>query len=221
MKKQLGFTLIEVLIAMAITAIVAIISYSGIDSAMKLAESAEAETDRIQKMSRVFDIIGKDFRQIISRTVRSPSGDGNEGAFVLSDTAEPMLKFSRIGWTNPQASRFQRSQLQRVNYHFDGTKLTRYSWQMMDRYEDSTAQEIVLLDKVKSFQVRVLSEDATINSDGQVTAGDEGKWIESWPINNPLSPAATLGSLPIAVEISIEIEGWGKIRRIFELVSAP
>ncbi len=221
MKKQLGFTLIEVLIAMAITAIVAIISYSGLDSAMKLADSAEAETDRIQQMSRVFDIIGKDFRQIISRTVRSPGGDETEGAFVLSDSSEPLLKFSRIGWTNPQPSRFQRSQLQRVSYHFDGSKVIRYSWQMMDRYEDSTAQEIVLLDKVKSFQVRVMSEDATINTSGQVVAGDEGKWIDTWPINDPLNPATALTSLPIAVEISIEIEGWGKIRRIFELVSAP
>lgn len=220
-KKQRGFTLIEVLIAMAITAIVAIISYSGLDSAMKLADSAEAETDRIQKMNRVFDIIGKDFRQIISRPVRSPSGEETEGALVLNESAEPVLKFSRIGWTNPQPSRFQRSQLQRVSYHFDGDKLIRYSWQMMDRYEDSTAQEIVLLHEVKSFQVRVMSEDATINQSGQAIAGDEGKWIDVWPINNPLSPDATLTSLPIAVEITLEIEGWGKIRRIFELVSAP
>lgn len=219
MKKNSGFTLIEVLVAMAITAIAAIIAYSGLDSAMKLADSAEAETDRIQKMNRVFDIIGKDFRQVIARSVRTPSGDDVEAAFVLSENARPVLRFSRIGWTNPQPSRFQRSQLQRVNYQYEDEKLTRISWQMMDRYDDSVAQEIVLLDKVKSFQIRVLSEQATTNASGQVVAADKGEWITSWPMNNILNPASASATLPIAVELTMEIEGWGKIRRIFELVA--
>jgi hypothetical protein len=89
----------------------------------------------------------------------------------------------------------------------------------MDTYPDSVKQEVVLLDHVKSFQVRVLSEQATINQNGNVAAKSEGEWIENWPIPNPLSQANTLISLPIAVEITIEIDGWGKIRRIYELVT--
>ena len=45
MRRQRGFTLIEVLVAMAITAIAAVIAYAGLDSAIRLSASAEEEMD--------------------------------------------------------------------------------------------------------------------------------------------------------------------------------
>lgn len=215
-KKQIGLTLIEVLIAMAITAIASIIAYSGLDSSIKLAESAELQADRLQKMNRVFDILAKDFRQIIPRMVRSPAGDSFEDALSYNELSFPMLTFSRNGWTNPQPERFQRSQLQRVSYNLEDGKLTRYSWQMMDRYDDSERQEFILLEDVKSFKIRVLKNDP------QPVAGKidftKSDWIETWPpVTNNLLGEKT-NSLPMALEVLIEIEGWGKVRRIFDLV---
>lgn len=219
MKRLSGFTLIEVLIAMAITVIAAMIAYSGLDNAVKLSETAEVEAERLQKMNRVFDILGKDFRQVIARPVRNADGDDIEPAFSLDLADQPMLKFSRAGWMNPQSSRFQRSELQRINYHFDGIRLTRYSWQMMDRYQDSVAQEVVLLDNLKAFEVKVLSDVGTVNAAGQVVTADKGEWITSWPINNLLSQGNAQTTLPIAVEITLDIDGWGKVRRVYELTA--
>lgn len=219
MTRQTGFTLIEVLIAMAITAILAMIAYAGLDSAAKLAETAELEADRLQKVSRVFDIISRDFRQIAMRPVRSPSGEDIEPAFLLDRAQQPLLRFSRAGWINPQPSRFQRSELQRINYHYDGAKLIRYSWQMLDRYDDSQMQEVVLLDNVRSFEVRALSDVGIIDSNGQVASAESGEWINSWPAGNLLDASKVLTDLPVAVEITLEIEGWGKIRRVYELVA--
>ena len=86
MNKQSGFTLIEVLVALSLTAVAAAIAYSGLDNSMKLAESAEIETDRLHRMNRVFDILSRDFRQISSRKVRSPDGQGYEPACGLVHT---------------------------------------------------------------------------------------------------------------------------------------
>ncbi len=217
-----GFTLIEVLIALAITAIAAVIAYSGLDSSIKLAESAEKESDRIQKMNRVFDILSKDFRHIAQRRVRSPDGSDFVDALVFDELSLPMLQFSRDGWINPLPERFQRSQLQRVNYHFDDGKLIRYGWQMMDRYEDSERQEFVLLENVRSFQVRALTYSAAALTalPGTPAAGGTS-WVKSWPPNGASAVSSSKPSLlPIALEVSIDIEGWGEVRRIFELVSS-
>ena len=216
-KSQSGFTLIEVLIALSITAIAAVISYSGLDSAIRLAESSELEADRLQKMNRVFDILSQDFHHIAPRIVRSPDGGSLEHALQFEDMSHPYLRFSRNGWTNIQPERFQRSQLQRVNYHLDGDKLMRYSWQMMDRYNDSEMQEIMLLDHVKSFQVRAMEQDLQQATGGGMPDLSKTKWSDAWP--KPGDVMMTISdALPYALEVTIELEGWGKIRRVYEMV---
>ena len=59
-RQSTGFTLIEVLLAIAITVIVAAMSFQGLDSAMNLSESSEIEADKIQHLNRVFDILAKE-----------------------------------------------------------------------------------------------------------------------------------------------------------------
>jgi len=216
MNQNKGFTLIEVLIAMAITAVVSVIAYVGLDNAIKLAETSEVATDRLHKINRVFDIISKDFHQLIARPVRNPEGNDKEASLVLDATSQPVLTFSRAGWINPQAERFQRSELQRVNYYIEGTKFIRYSWQMMDRYQDSVPQEIVLLDDVRSLSIRVLSDVATIQNN-QLATADKGEWVTTWPVPTSLGVNKLESSLPIAIEIIVDIESMGLIRRVFEL----
>lgn len=215
MKKQRGFTLIEVLVAMAITAIAAVIAYAGLDSAIRLSASAEEEMDRLQKLSRALDVMGRDFRQIVPRKVRSESGYDFLQALTFQESASPLVEFSRNGWTNPQPERFQRSHLQRVAYHLDQEKLIRYSWPVMDRYADTKMQEAVVLEKVKKFSLRALvSNPQAANG---VVNFSQTTWVDSWPPSTGNSNAPT-SVLPVALEITIEMEGWGTIRRLVELV---
>jgi len=219
MKAARGFTLIEVLVAMAITAIVAVLAYGGLDSAVKLSQSAEVEADRLQRLNRVFDILARDFRQVIARPVRSAQGDAIEPALFLSNLEQPMLRFTRSGWINPDPQRFQRSELQRVNYMFEDGKIKRISWQMLDRYDDSKAQEIILFKGVRSFEVKVLADVVKTDFNGLPVNDGKGDWINTWPIEDILNPLNKDVSLPIAIEIVIESEKLGRIRRVFELSS--
>lgn len=223
---QKGFTLVEVMVAMAITAVASVMAYYGIDSAINLSRAAEVEADYLRQTNRAFDILSRDFRHVIGRQVREPYGYNKEHAFMLDKDGERILKFSRIGWTNPEPARFQRSQLQRVEYHLDGEKLIRSSWQMMDRYDDSKTQEIVLLDKVKSFAVKVMQQPdiSQMNQLGSNVfinikpTSDDG-WLEKWPANENLDSFTATSALPMAVEITVELERWGEVRRVFELVT--
>lgn len=228
MTRQAGFTLLEVLIAVAITAVAAVMAYGGLDAAISAKAGVERQTDELRRLNRAFDVLARDFRQVIGRAVRAPSGYRSEHAFVLDEMAMPQLVFSRAGWTNPAAERFVRSQLQRVAYHYDGEKLIRYSWQMMDRYEDSDTAEIVLLDKVTAFRVRVMQRPDISQLDQlgsnvfiNLPRSDNDQWLERWP------PASNTGEqpegvtvLPLAVEITLTLEPWGEIRRLFELAGA-
>lgn len=226
--RQRGFTLVEVMVAMAITAVVSVMSYYGIDSAIRISRAAEQEADHLRQMNRAFDIIARDLRQVISRQVREPAGFAKEDAFFLDENAEPMMRFSRTGWTNPEPARFQRSQLQRVHYHFDGEKLIRSSWQMMDRYDDSKTQEVVLLENVTAFSVRVMqqpdiSQFSNLGSNVFINlpqASSKDQWESRWPPLSSDGLQQTSSALPMAVEITVTLERWGEIRRIFELVNS-
>ena len=88
-----------------------------------------------------------------------------------------------------------------------------------DSHACSTAQEAILFDDVKAFDVRVLSDVGMTNASGQVVSADAGEWVNAWPLQNLLSTASVMATLPIAIEITVDIEGWGKIRRVYELSS--
>ena len=209
-KKQKGFTLIEVLLAMAITAIAAIMAYQAMDSAGRLAEVVQEEGDDLQKLSSVMNLIAQDFRHIVSRSVRDAEvGSGFKAAFQYDEFALPMLSFTRTGKMNPQVERFQRDHLERVYYHLDDDKLVRSSWAMIDRYEDDEPQTIVLFHDVESFKLDILVLEADI-SGGSLSSKikTQTKWV----------PTSNLEALPNGVTITIQTKRWGPIVRTFELL---
>lgn len=230
MRTNQGFTLVEVLVAMAITAVVSVMAYYGIDSAIKLSQAAEKEADYLRQVNRAFDIIGRDFRQVVGRTVREPSGQGHLSALLLDNEQEQRLQLTRTGWTNPEPKRFQRSQLQRVHYNYEDEKLIRVSWQMLDAYTDSKEQKVTLLDDVSELSIRVLQQtDISELAQGSLganvhinipTSSAEEQWLEQWPPTDSMQFGQASSDLPMAIEIKLDLKPWGEIRRIFLLVDS-
>lgn len=229
MIKQNGFTLVEVMVAMAITAVVTVMAYYGIDSAIRLSQAAEVEADYLSQVNRAFDVMTRDMRQMIGRQVREPSGLNKESALILDKNNEEILRFSRVGWTNPEPVRFQRSQLQRVHYLYDGEKLIRRSWQMLDRYDDSKEQDVTLLEGVTALSIRVMQQpDISQLASGQLGANvfvniastKEEQWQENWPPANDSGLQQSTSALPMAIEITLTLKRWGEIKRIFEIVDS-
>ncbi len=127
---------------------------------------------------------------------------GTLGNSSLSNTALPLLTFTRGGWTNPVG--LPRSELQRVSYTIENGALMRsYSMEL-----DSTAANAPikrkLVDHVRSFTLRFM--DAGHN------------WQTQWP---PITAGAlqslTLRMRPVAIEITIELEDWGILMRHVEV----
>lgn len=69
-----GFTLIEVLIALAITAFVAAVAYRSLSAAMLGVERTRATADRTYEINRAWMIISRDLNQFVARPIRDEFG---------------------------------------------------------------------------------------------------------------------------------------------------
>ena len=144
-KPPTGFTLIEVLIALAITAFVSMIAYTSLSTVLSGVESMRENTDRIYEVNRAFMILTRDLRQFADRPVRDEYGE-LEPAMTGGILARFPLSFTRTGWHNP--NRHPRSNMQRVNYRLEDQALWRDSYPVLDRASDTEPDSVVLLEGV-------------------------------------------------------------------------
>jgi len=68
-RTSLGFTLIEVLVAMAITALISVVAYSALSSALSGAESVRSATVRAQQINQTLTLLSRDIRQVVNRSI--------------------------------------------------------------------------------------------------------------------------------------------------------
>lgn len=204
MKRQTrGFTLIEILVAMLIVAIIGIMAYGGLHRLINLHEQTAASMHRLQLLQQAVTIMTRDFSQLEPRPVRDPLGGAPLAAFMSTPQNQPPLVFTRGGWSNPLAD--VRSTEERVAYQLDKHQLLRLSWPELDVPAQTDPVKQVLLTGVTQFDLRFMD--------------DNGNWQNQWPPLNT-NTAAYVARLPRAVEIDITVKDIGRITRIVE-VAAP
>ncbi len=179
---QNGFTLLELLIAVAIFALLSAGCYRIFRAVTGTSEVTTAIWEGTGELQKALLIIQKDFQQLAIRPVRNEFGD-QEPAF-RADNGQ--IRFTRHGWRNFTGA--PRSDLQRVRYLFDGGRLLRHYWQTLDRAPDTPHQEQVVLDNLQNFSVKFRD--------------DKKRWHSSWP---PASDKQSerLKILPSAVEVTL------------------
>jgi len=206
--RQRGFTLMELLVAMFIAAMMFAIGYGAINQASRNRDALKEQQDRMAEVLTAMRVLEQDFVQLEPRPIRQPLSDGWLPCLMgQSDpNAQPTVQLSRGGWNNP--SGVQRPGLQRVAYYFDKDKniLRREYWTVMDPTLQNTTVKRDLLTKVKSVTFRFMD----VNH----------QWLPQWPQQGATGATAQLGTLqlrPIAVEITLDTEDWGKLVRIIEV----
>ena len=207
-----GFTLIEVLIALSITAFISAIAYSSLSSALLAVESMRSTAQRTYELDRAWMIISRDLRQFAARPVRDEFGEV-EPAMIGGAAARFPLSFTRTGWHNPNNS--QRSNLQRVNYRLEDGALWRDAYFVLDRAPDSTPQQVRLLEDVEVLELVFLGGLDRVQPDGRGIALDTRDWESSW-IANTGAAGAELPP-PVALEFRLQLEDMGEMRRIYAL----
>ena len=199
MNNSSGMTLLELLIALAVFALLSIMAYGGLRSVLTADQATSQQADDLTRLQQALGIINRDLLQLVNRPVRDSFGDLQP---ALDGRQEQRLELTRAGWSNP-AQRV-RSTLQRVAYRQDGDELIHEFWSVLDRAQDSEPYQTTLIDGVQRFEYRFL--DAT------------REWSSEWPIQDEQDPDQTeTPSLPVAVEVILEHEKWGRLNRVIPL----
>ena len=83
--KARGFTLLEVLIAIAIFSLISMSSFSIFNTVLKSNESSKVRTDRVNELQRGFLLIERDLLQIAERSIRF-NGEAPQEDFIYTDS---------------------------------------------------------------------------------------------------------------------------------------
>lgn len=192
-----GFTLLELLIALSIFALISAMAYSGMNSVMTQRAQTELKAEQLKRLQLAFSIMERDFSQLIDRPVRGAYGSTLEA--LVGSSGIDGVELTRAGHANPAG--FRRSDLQRVRYQSEDQQLLRQHWKVLDRAPDSEAVQQVLLDDVEGFALRYLDQS--------------DQWQENWP---PVGqPGQAPAGLPRVIEVELETGDFGKISWLFRL----
>lgn len=197
-RKQNGFTLLELLVALGIFAVLAAMAYSGLDSVMTARQVTNQHADRLSQLQMAFLWLGRDVEQAVDRSIRNEYGEPR-GPMLGVETGRYQLELTRTGWRNPAGR--ARSNLQRVAYGIRDGALVRAYWNVLDRAQDSEPLESVMLEGVEKLELRFLN-----TSNG---------WQDSWPSNQLGGQPSSVP--PKAVEVTLETKAEGRITRLFRV----
>lgn len=193
--KSKGFTLIEVIIAMSIFAIVSMLAYTGLHSVINSKTHTEASLERLQELQLTMLTLGTDLQYLSNR-----NGNDALGGVLLKLTTQNsslIVDFTRSGWRNP--AKQARSTLQRVAYRMDEDNLIRMYWPYVDRADYQQFTTRTLMTNVESLELRFLD--------------DKYQWRSDWPSANNLASAEPV-ERPLAIEITLNMNDWGEIQRL-------
>ena len=194
-----GFTLIEILVAMAIFSIIGLASTGVLNSVINSDQLSTERFAKLEELQRAMLTIERDILQIVPRALRV-NGEAIElvisgGEDVLNSDADG-LGFVRTGWHNPQML-LPRSTLQAIGYRVQDQQLQRLYGNYVDNVIGYEPKVKVLLSDIEDFRVSFLTELEQLE--------EPEEWEESYANAN----------LPIAISITLVSKTFGEIRREF------
>lgn len=196
LNRQQGFTLLELLIALSIFALVSVIVFTGLQSSLDSRERTNQRADRLIELQKAFNFLRQDLEQAVPRAVRDQMGDFDpKNAFQQTLDG---IAFTRGGRSNPLG--LERSSLERLGYSLEDETLIRNRWLALDQPSDPAIEELPLLEGVTDLSFRFLDSDK--------------QWIDQWP---PPNSTTSDPELPHAIDVVLELADFGVINRIFVL----
>ncbi len=199
--KSRGFTLIEILIALAIFAVLAVIGYRTLSSMFQAREHLSVQSTVLRDQALFFTRMESDLGAILPRPTRNADGVEEPDLLVLSaaiSSIDPVIVFSRTGFAGAAGSA---AAPQRVGYRLNEGKLELLVWDGLDAAPRARPNAYTALNGVREFKWRVL--DAS------------GTWRPEWPIRG--EPLSSQTRLPAALEMTITPTNGAPIVRVFAL----
>ena len=195
-----AFTLIEVLVALAVFGVLSMLAYATLGSTLSNADYLTDRMDRLQSIQRTMRYLGTDLLQAAPRPVRTELGDSYVPALYSSLSGDFPIELTHAGWSNPAGLR--RGTLQRVAYRIEDGTLLRFHWGVLDRTYANEPVVTEMLEDVDDLYFRFYAAS--------------GEASDIWPPQSQLG-ASGMRSRPRAVEIILVLPDHGEITRLLEV----
>lgn len=224
---QKGFTLIEVVIAISIFAMLGFACYKVVHGLSLARDSITRNSEQLRWFIRAMNIINQDFSQLTPRKILNESG---KAGAAFDTNGDYLVEFTRVGVPNPLM--VKRAKVARVAYRFteemnseelkqiesnsfivdavgDGKQgyLLRYVWPVLDRGDKVVPEMQVMLTGVNSLEFEYLS--------------DRDKWGEEWPPASNTGNTSAGTDLPYAIKLKIDTQKYGTLERFFQIHVLP
>lgn len=184
-----AFTLLELLIALSVFAVVSLLAYQGLTSVISSKTQLDAQRAELREINLALGLLARDLRSAVLR----PTRDANNRAQPALGGDSGQLEFARLG------AGALASGVERVRYSVLRGVLTRERWPSADPGIGAPPERRELLSNVERLRFRFMT--------------DESAWIERFPADaNAPNPR-----LPRAVELNLDLTGIGEIRRVVKL----
>src|ERR1700674_1756857 len=243
-ERHAGFTLVEILVALLILAIMSGLGYSTYRTARISAERTEVSLKRSREIEVGMRVMVSDFAQLSPHPVRDILGQGRLPAFRGTPGAGSVTVTSASlggagsssgssgGLSFDSGSSFGSTTDPNAVSMVD---LTRAGWSNTAGQQRSTLQRVsyALVGDVlkRSYQSNLDTVQGNKPVVQDLLTGVKGvqlryldgnqAWQNQWPetstIQGGAGPTADIQSRPVAVEIIVQFKDWGAIRRVVEV----
>ncbi|WP_258546937.1 type II secretion system minor pseudopilin GspJ [Psychromonas sp. B3M02] len=197
--KNQGFTLVEILVAIAIFAMLSFAAYQILQGVLRSGEISREHDQNLKEIQRGMLLIERDFVQMVARTSRTEGTDDEDlqvlyaGDGILDSEYEG-IEFNRLGWFNP-LNLLPRSNVLRVGYRVQDGQLQRLYYLHPDTISGEETEQQVILNDVEGLSFRFWDDT----------------WVTTWSSNS---------ELPTGIEITINSKHYGELRRVFILAAS-
>lgn len=198
---ETGFTLLELMAALAIFALLSAMAYGGLQSVIATKRSVGDAQQRMTQWQKGVFRLRTDLESAVDRPVRDEFGDIQP---ALYRNPRGGLEFSHGGRRNPL--NLPRSSIERVEYLLQDGSLLRRSWGQLDRVQGDEGLSYPMLDGVEELSWRYLSID--------------NEWIEDWPPLDFAGATPADAGLPAAVELILITKLYGEMRFLFAMAGS-
>lgn len=200
MRFKQGYTLIEVLIALVVFAILSTITSSILYQSFDTRKKINAQASQLNRLQLAIKIIENDTTQAIERSIL-----GNElHSFPPFVGQSHYFEFTRNGLTNLLGIE-QRSTLQRVAYLCINHQLIRRTWRHVDTQNRKEFQDKILLQGLRQCSFAFLSHARQLLPEWREFAVQLNQKKET---------------LPMAIQFTITPHSWGNMSLLFAIPEA-
>ncbi len=152
MTKRSGFTLVELLVAIAIFAVLSALGWKVFDYLIKIKERNTQHEQRLGQLQEAYQQVLRDTVQIVPVTANVA---GQVQPAVMLQNGQ--LTFSKTGVTDPLMQGIPPEERVEYIYKADEKKLYRYKYKNLNQTGNDQPETSVLLDSVDQFQIMLLN----------------------------------------------------------------